>query len=188
MSDYDWNSNYKSSDTPSKRRGSFDASPRRPTSNRSGKPPIRRNSGDISPRREGNDNKKKSGSFVTSQSSFDEGDVIEARYKNGNKWFKGKISRVHSDGTYDVEYDDGDREKYIPSANIRLASNSMKEKDEKFKNKMREFFQNIVSRGEHKTFFQKFETYDINASGKISNREFRKAIRNLDLDLDLYDN
>ncbi|KUF93048.1 hypothetical protein AM588_10009062 [Phytophthora nicotianae] len=58
---------------------------------------------------------------------FAVGDKVKARYKNGSKLFSGKISRVRSDGTYDIKYDDGDVETRV--ARDLIEPNS-EEKDE----------------------------------------------------------
>ena len=48
------------------------------------------------------------------------GDKVEALYKGkGTKWFKGKVSRVNSDGTFDIDYDDGDRDFGALASNVR---------------------------------------------------------------------
>ncbi|RLN64318.1 hypothetical protein BBJ29_004232 [Phytophthora kernoviae] len=52
------------------------------------------------------------------KSSFSVGDVVKAKYKNGTKFFSGKISRVRSDGTFDIEYDDGDTETRVDATRI----------------------------------------------------------------------
>lgn len=52
---------------------------------------------------------------------FDKGDRIEARFHGGSAFFPGKIARVYTDDTYDVEYDDGDEETRVPSHFIRSA-------------------------------------------------------------------
>ncbi|KAG7397797.1 hypothetical protein PHYBOEH_000178 [Phytophthora boehmeriae] len=49
---------------------------------------------------------------------FSVGDTVKAKYKNGTKFFTGKISRVRSDGTFDIEYDDGDKEAHVDAARI----------------------------------------------------------------------
>ena len=41
---------------------------------------------------------------------LDVGDLVTCRYGGGEDAFPGKISLVHTDGTYDVAYDDGDSE------------------------------------------------------------------------------
>ncbi|GFH43922.1 hypothetical protein CTEN210_00396 [Chaetoceros tenuissimus] len=46
----------------------------------------------------------------TTRKAFEIGDEIEARYKGKSKYYPGKISRVRFDGSYDIMYEDGDRE------------------------------------------------------------------------------
>ena len=43
-------------------------------------------------------------------SRFEEGMKVEADYKGKGKYYKGKITRDNRDGSYDITYDDGDRE------------------------------------------------------------------------------
>jgi hypothetical protein len=50
------------------------------------------------------------GSRFPSSTALSEGMRIEARYKGKARYFPGKISRVRMDGTFDVHYDDGERE------------------------------------------------------------------------------
>jgi hypothetical protein len=50
------------------------------------------------------------------------GDTIKARYKKGAKCFRGTITRVRSDGTYDVEYEDGDVETKVEDQYIEAAA------------------------------------------------------------------
>ena len=50
------------------------------------------------------------------------GNVVEARHGGGRKWFPGKISAVNEDGTFDVAYDDGDKESGIEAKLIKRAS------------------------------------------------------------------
>ena len=38
---------------------------------------------------------------------------VKARYQGG-AWYPGKVSAVHPDGAYAVEYDDGDKEASVP--------------------------------------------------------------------------
>jgi hypothetical protein len=47
------------------------------------------------------------------------GDKIEARYRGRSKYYKGKISRVRADGTFDVAYDDGEAETRVEERLIR---------------------------------------------------------------------
>jgi hypothetical protein len=48
-----------------------------------------------------------------------EGAKVEVNWRGKNKWFKGKISHKHSDGTFTVEYNDGDVETYLDKDLIR---------------------------------------------------------------------
>jgi hypothetical protein len=51
------------------------------------------------------------------------GAIVEAMFQgHGNDWYPGKISRINSDGTYDVEFFDGDKEYAIKPERIRLLS------------------------------------------------------------------
>jgi ribosomal protein L35AE/L33A len=45
---------------------------------------------------------------------------VEANYHRKGQWFAGKITRVHSNGKYDVEYDDGDVETDVEKLNLKL--------------------------------------------------------------------
>ena len=44
---------------------------------------------------------------------------VEVRYRGGKRFFPGTISKVNSDGTYDIEYDDGDGESSVGASLIR---------------------------------------------------------------------
>ena len=48
-----------------------------------------------------------------------QGMKVEARYKGKSKWYKGKIMRARLNGTYDIEYEDGDREDSVAEDLIR---------------------------------------------------------------------
>jgi len=51
--------------------------------------------------------------------AFAVNDEVEGQYDGGNFWYRGKIARVSSDGTCDIEYDDGERENSVSAAKIR---------------------------------------------------------------------
>jgi hypothetical protein len=66
-------------------------------------------------------NSNSNAEILTSASpTLKEGDRVEGKYKGGDKWFKGRVTRVNRDGTYDLEYDDGDREFKVISGCVRL--------------------------------------------------------------------
>ncbi|CAM9994799.1 unnamed protein product, partial [Ectocarpus sp. 13 AM-2016] len=51
---------------------------------------------------------------------LERGDRVEARYRGrGTKFYKGKISRVNSRGTFDISYDDGEKEIGIAAEHVR---------------------------------------------------------------------
>ena len=47
---------------------------------------------------------------------------IEANYKGGGKWYKGKIAKDHGNGTFDIMYDDGETELRVEEDMIRSIS------------------------------------------------------------------
>ena len=57
------------------------------------------------------------------EESFREGDKVEAKL-GGRSRRPGKIRKAHADGTYDVEMDDGERERNVPAEHIRKAKKS----------------------------------------------------------------
>ena len=44
---------------------------------------------------------------------FAAGDRITVRFNGGDDWFNGRVAKVNNDGTYDVDYDDGDEETHV---------------------------------------------------------------------------
>jgi len=59
------------------------------------------------------------GSDTEDEPGLSKGDRVEARYKGGSKYYKGRISRVNRDGTYDIKYDDGDAEFMVRKSSIK---------------------------------------------------------------------
>lgn len=47
------------------------------------------------------------------------GDKVEARFGGGSRWLLGRVTRIHRDGTYNVEYEDGRREVDVPASHVR---------------------------------------------------------------------
>ncbi|EQC26388.1 hypothetical protein SDRG_15799, partial [Saprolegnia diclina VS20] len=52
---------------------------------------------------------------------FRVGSKVEARYNGKLKYYPGKIARCHANGTYDIDYDDGEVETRVDKALIRAA-------------------------------------------------------------------
>jgi hypothetical protein len=50
---------------------------------------------------------------------FKEGDTIEARWRDGSRWYPGKVKAVNPDGSYNIRYHDGGRESGVPAKRVR---------------------------------------------------------------------
>ena len=50
------------------------------------------------------------------------GEEVEARSRGGSRWVPGNVSRVHRDGSYDIDFGDGDSERDIPANHVRHAT------------------------------------------------------------------
>ena len=62
------------------------------------------------------------GSVVAGNGPLIVGDKVEADYRGNGKYYPGKIGRVNNDGTYDVDYDDGEKESKVEQKLIRLVA------------------------------------------------------------------
>merc|ERR1711975_123814 len=67
---------------------------------------------------------------------LEEGMAIEARYGGKSKWYKGTVMKVNKRRfggperwTYDLKYEDGDREQRVKRSLIRVLSSGKKKKD-----------------------------------------------------------
>jgi hypothetical protein len=71
--------------------------------------------------REGNEVKQPivSGGANTMKPKFEEGSKVEANYRDRGRFFPGKVRRVREEGTYDIDYDDGENELKVNESNIR---------------------------------------------------------------------
>ena len=54
-----------------------------------------------------------------SKKGFNVGEKVEALYKGRSKYYPGRIARVREDGTYDIDYDDGEKESRVREDLIR---------------------------------------------------------------------
>lgn len=57
-----------------------------------------------------------------STESILDGDAVEANYRGKGKYYPGRVALVRSDGTFDIDYDDGDKETRVDSADVLLAA------------------------------------------------------------------
>ena len=67
-----------------------------------------------------------------------EGDKVEARYRGREKYYPGKISRDRGDGTYDISYDDGERETRVEESLIRKVGGSRSRSPSPSRGRLRE--------------------------------------------------
>ena len=58
-------------------------------------------------------------SVVVPVVAFTVDDKVEADFKGKGKWFPAKVMRLRDDDTYDIMYDDGDKELRIPLSRVR---------------------------------------------------------------------
>merc|ERR1712159_519670 len=65
-----------------------------------------------------------SGGGHSSGSRLEEGMKVEARYRGKSRYYPGKIRRVDRDGTFDIDYDDGEREMGVAEELIRSLEGS----------------------------------------------------------------
>ena len=75
------------------------------------------------------DTKKKSNNASDTEAdddSLSRGDKVEARYRGGGKFYPGKIVRDNRDGTFDIDYDDGEKEKDVKKRLINKIKDTKK--------------------------------------------------------------
>lgn len=71
-------------------------------------------------RRESVDVEKDSDFADDTGRAFQIGDRIEALFHGkGRRWYKGKVVGVHDDGSYDIDYDDGDKDRGLSGIHVR---------------------------------------------------------------------
>lgn len=56
---------------------------------------------------------------------YEKGQAVCANWEGRGKLYAGSVAQVHSDGSFDIDYDDGDKEKAVPHSLI-MPANSVK--------------------------------------------------------------
>eukprot|EP01038_Epipyxis_sp_PR26KG_P003413 gene3413-4865_t len=51
---------------------------------------------------------------------LEEGAKVEGNYRGKGRWYPGRISKVNRDGSFNVDYDDGEKEQFLAEDMIRL--------------------------------------------------------------------
>jgi len=54
------------------------------------------------------------------KTQIEEGSKVEANYKGKGKFYPGRVKRDRGDGTFDIDYNDGEQEIRVPEEMIRL--------------------------------------------------------------------
>ena len=50
---------------------------------------------------------------------FREGDKVEGNFRGRGRWYPGKVGRVRLNGTFDIDYDDGEKEAGVEKSMLR---------------------------------------------------------------------
>ncbi|GMI52947.1 hypothetical protein TeGR_g11187, partial [Tetraparma gracilis] len=58
------------------------------------------------------------------------GDKCEAQFKGKGKFYKGKVAKVNSDGTINVDFDDGDKDRYVEPECFKILSSSSRDESD----------------------------------------------------------
>jgi hypothetical protein len=129
--------------------------------------------------------------FALRKSKFKLDDKIEANYKGKGRWFPGKVSKVHKDGTFDISYDDGESECNVDDAFIRKLESESKSDDSvdrrrlatltaKAISNVRSICRKFQKHSIDKTCRKVFEEYDETPPVTyISRREFKIAFKSI---------
>eukprot|EP00557_Chaetoceros_sp_GSL56_P006097 CAMPEP_0176492826 /NCGR_PEP_ID=MMETSP0200_2-20121128/9218_1 /TAXON_ID=947934 /ORGANISM="Chaetoceros sp., Strain GSL56" /LENGTH=936 /DNA_ID=CAMNT_0017890439 /DNA_START=616 /DNA_END=3426 /DNA_ORIENTATION=+ len=81
-----------------------------------------------------------------SSSRLSVGDKVESRFRGAinSRYYPGHIARIHPNGTYDVDYDDGDKDRHLGAEHIRLlVSNRYNDERLKMNNTRRSGYFNV---------------------------------------------
>jgi hypothetical protein len=125
------------------------------------------------------------------------GDSVEVKLSNWNQYFKGEITRIRSDGTYDVYFPaDKTTEKKVKeeclkreknegrSSRSSRSSSSSKKRSTGTLKTLRTFYSRAVNKGRARDYRDIFETMDSNRDGAIDTREFYRAMRDIGFDVE----
>ena len=110
---------------------------------------------------------------------------MEARFHGGVKWFAGLITNRNSDGTFDVRYEDGDKEKGVRPSDIRALTSEHESQIEALVDKIRSNLQSNL--GESTDVAERlgilFSDLDTNRNGGISKSDLTKGLQGLKIDV-----
>ena len=86
--------------------------------------------------------------FITPEFEFVIGTDIECNFENRGDWYPGRIAAINSDGSFNIDYDDGDKEVQVLKDRIRLwdRKSSQNNQNEVRNTSLPTFFPRIRSR------------------------------------------
>ena len=83
------------------------------------------------------------------QIKFNVGDKVEGNFKGKGRWFPGEILKVNEDGTYNVEYNDGDWERNVDAADLVLLDAQMRKEKMESKRRTVAFVPEVIDEAAH---------------------------------------
>jgi len=69
---------------------------------------------------------------------FGKGDRIEGNFRGRGRWFKAKVNKVNRNNTYNIDYDDGERENNVEEENIRIQRSNVDYSDDSYSERLDE--------------------------------------------------
>lgn len=117
---------------------------------------------------------------------YSEGQIVEARFGEGNIWYSGKVSRTNKDGTLCILYDDGDVEESVRVELVRTKGGK-DEDDEQYSEldedeKEEEYEENIDEREKKDSRSGEDENTDDEGDNKPKETDDGKKVLELPLD------
>ena len=67
----------------------------------------------------GGDDRDRGRDSGSSSSSIREGDKVEAKCTGWTKYYKGEVTSVNRDGSYDIKFEDGERKRGVEKTQVR---------------------------------------------------------------------
>ena len=76
------------------------------------------------------------------------GNFVEARWRGKRKYYSGWVQNINDDGTFDVQYDDGDFEHNVPVSLIKRVSKKIHKsiKDDELRLESGSWFDALLSK------------------------------------------
>ena len=122
--------------------------------------------------------------------AFERGHRVLVNYRD--KWRRGRILKMHRDGTYDVRLDAGKDVEYVEVENVKTDNNGDGDVSddlvkgtashvitEKLRKQLRDLFRRYVDKADDSSARSCFVPFDAYSNGLISKRDFRSGLRDV---------